>query len=266
MGYQTHQGDALSLPLILGLADLIPGILPGMVDPSPIHHPQPIHAAPTKEPIMTPTTTSDHTSDHTTENDISDGAAPLTANPAIIGIPMFVVGSIALGLQQVGFVPPTAAGAPLAIITMATGIGTLLASLWAMSLGQSAVAGIFGIFSGFWLSYSALILGLTHGWYAVAAADAAATIELFLLSWLLIIVLLTLGTLRLPLAFTLVFALIDLSLLATLLATLNSSTALSYTGGYLALAFAGVGSYLFMDACIQTTGGKGLPLGAPFVR
>ncbi|BAS08696.1 gpr1/Fun34/Yaah family protein [Arthrobacter sp. Hiyo4] len=59
------------------------------------------------------------------------------------------------------------------------------------------------------------------------------------------------------------FALIDLSLLATLLATLNASAAPGYVGGYLALAFAGVGSYLFVDACIHTTGGKGLPLGAP---
>ncbi|BAS08697.1 hypothetical protein AHiyo4_21190 [Arthrobacter sp. Hiyo4] len=76
---------------------------------------------------------------------------------------------------------------------MATGLGTLLAAVWAMSLGQSAVAGIFGIFSGFWLSYAALILGLTHGWYAIPAADTAATIELFLLAWLLVIVLLTLA-------------------------------------------------------------------------
>lgn len=210
-------------------------------------------------------TTSTTTSEHTGEQ-VGDETAPVIANPAIIGIPMFVVGSAALGLQQIGFVPPAAAGAPLAIITMATGIGTLLASLWAMSLGQSAVAGIFGIFSGFWLSYSALLLGLTHGWYGVPAADTAATIELFLLSWLVIIVLLTLGTLRLPLAFTVVFALIDLSLLATLLATLNASAALGYAGGYLALAFAAVGSYLFVDACIQTTGGKGFPLGAPLKR
>lgn len=210
---------------------------------------------------MTSTTTSEHTAEK-----LGDETALPIANPAILGIPMFVVGATALGLQQIGFVSPAAAGAPLAIITMATGIGTLLAAVWAISVGHSAVAGIFGIFSGFWLSYAALILGLTHGWYAVPAADTAATVELFLLAWLLIIVLLTLGTLRLPLAFTLVFALIDLSLLATLLATLNASAELGYVGGYLALAFAGVGSYLFVDACMQTTGGKGLPLGAPIKR
>ena len=47
-------------------------------------------------------------------------------NPAVIGVPLFVVGSIALGLQQVGFVSAAGGGAPLAIIMLATGFGTLL--------------------------------------------------------------------------------------------------------------------------------------------
>ena len=153
-------------------------------------------------------------------------------------------------------------GAPLAIILAATGLGTLLAAIWAMSLGQSAVAGIFAIFAGFWLSYAALILGLTHNWFAVLTGDVKSTVELFLISWLVIIVLLTIGTLRLPLAFTAVFVLIDLSLVATLLGTANASTGLAHLGGYLALAFAAVGAYIFLDAAIQTTGGAGLPLGA----
>lgn len=215
---------------------------------------------------MTTTNTSDISADQQAVRAIEDGAAALAANPGIVGTPMFVVGSIAIGLQQIGFVSAAAGGAPLAIIILATGVGTFAASLWAMSLGQSAVAGIFGIFAGFWLSYAALILGLTHGWYGIAATDVTATVELFLISWLVLIVLLTLGTLRLPLAFTLVFALIDLSLLATLLATMNASAPLGYLGGYLALSFAAVGAYLFVDACIQATGGKALPLGSPLIR
>jgi succinate-acetate transporter protein len=191
-----------------------------------------------------------------------EAAAPV-GNPAVIGIPLFVVGSIALGLQQVGFVSAAGGGAPLAIILAATGLGTLLAAVWAMSLGQSAVAGIFAIFAGFWFSYAALVLGLTHDWFAIAATDVTSTVELFLISWLVVIVLLTIGTLRLPLAFTAVFVLIDLSLLATLLATANASTGLGHLGGYLALAFAAVGAYLFVDACVQTTGGAALPLGTP---
>lgn len=189
-----------------------------------------------------------------------EAAAP-AGNPIIIGVPLFVVGSIALGLQQVGFA--ASGGAPLAIILMATGLGELIAAIWAISLGQSAVAGVFGIFAGFWLSYAALILGLTHNWYGVAATDVTSTVEMFLISWLVIVVILTIGTLRLPLAFTAIFVLIDLSLLATLLSTTQGSAGLGHLGGYLALAFALVGAWVFLDACVQTTGGAALPLGTP---
>ncbi|SDO27994.1 hypothetical protein SAMN04515671_0418 [Nakamurella panacisegetis] len=194
---------------------------------------------------------------------IPDQPPAPVGNPTVVGVPLFVVGSVALGLQQVGFVSAAAGGAPLAIILAATGLGTLLAAIWAMALGQSAVAGVFAIFAGFWLSYGLLLLGLDHNWFALAPADVTDTVELFLIAWLVIIVLLTVGTLRLPLAFTAVFVLIDLSLLATLLATVNASTGLAHLGGYLALAFAAVGAYLFVDACVQTTGGRALPLGRP---
>ena len=177
-----------------------------------------------------------------------------------------MVGSIALGLQQVGFVSAAGAGAPLSIILAATGLGTLLASIWAMSLGQSAVAGIFGDLRGLPSSYVALILGCRPQLVRRhRRATSYSTVELFS-------VLLagdhragapTVGHLRLPLAFTAVFVLIDLSLLATLLSTANASTGLGHLGGYLALAFAAVGAYLFLDACVQATGGTGSTAGTP---
>lgn len=210
------------------------------------------------------------TGHHSVDPDAGHGSAlpetpaaitPPVGNPGMIGVPLFVAGSVALALQQTGFVSATGLGAPIAIIVMATGLGTLVTALWAAAIGQSVVAGIFGIFAGFWLSYGALVLGLTHGWYGLEKPDTTRTVELFLIVWLVIIVLLTLGTLRLPLAFTALFVLIDLSLIATLLATVNTSTSLGYVGGYLAFAFAAVGAYIYLDACSQETGGPALPLG-----
>jgi succinate-acetate transporter protein len=186
-------------------------------------------------------------------------------NPALIGVPTFLVGSIALGLVLTGFVPATAGGASIPIIMTATGFGQGVAALWAARLGQNAVAGIFGIFTGFWTSYAALVLGLTHGWFGILPADAVRTQELFLSSWLVLIVLLTLSTLRLPRAFTVLFALIDLALLLVLLGTSQASTTLLKAGGFTVFAFVAVGAYLFVDAMAQATGGKALPLGRPVV-
>ena len=74
---------------------------------------------------------------------------------------------------------------------------------------------------------------------------------------------LTLVSLRLPLAFTAIFVLVDLALLFVLLGTANASVGLTKTGGYLVFAFALVGVYVFADAMSAVTGGNSLPLGRP---
>lgn len=193
--------------------------------------------------------------------------APLSGNPALLGLPSFIVGSLALGMVLVGVVPPLAVGASLPIILAATSVGLLLATIWAAAVGQSAVASVFGIFAGFWLSYAVLVLGLVHNWFGLGVvANAVSTQELYLVAWLVIIVLLTLATLRLPLAFTVLFGLIDVALLLVLLGTTQASSGLLKAGGYLVFAFAAVGVYLFYDATTQATGGPALPLGKPILH
>ena len=191
---------------------------------------------------------------------------PLAGDPGSLGLPSFVVGSLALGLVLVGVVPADAAGASLPILLAATSTGLFIAAIWSAAIGQNAVAGIFGIFGGFWLSYCALVLGLTHGWFGITAAAATSTQEVFLTAWLVIIVVLTLATLRLPLAFTVVFALIDLALLLILLGTAQGSAGLVKTAGYVVLAFAAVGLYLFFNTASTATGGTALPLGRPVLH
>lgn len=188
---------------------------------------------------------------------------PLSGDPALIGVPTFVVGSIALGLTLLGYVPSAAVGAPVAIILAATGIGQLVAAVWAAGIGQGAVASIFGIFTGFWLSYGILVLGLTHGWFGVPSGGTAATQALFFISWLVTIALLTLATLRLPVAYTLLFVLIDAALALVLIATLQGSAKMEAVSGYVVFTFAAVGCYLFLHAMSLATGGRGLPLGRP---
>src|ERR1700726_1079027 len=179
---------------------------------------------------------------------------PMAGDPGMLGLGSFIVGSVALGLGLVGVVPVGVLGAPLAIILAATALGLLLAAVWAAAVGQSAVAAVFGIFGTFWLSYGVLVLGLDHNWFAITVTAVVATVRLFLLTWLIIIVMLTLSTLRLPSAFTAVFALVDLALLFLLLAFEQTSAAgvpssgLLKAGGYVVLVFAAVGVYLFFSA------------------
>jgi AMP-binding enzyme/GPR1/FUN34/yaaH family len=85
----------------------------------------------------------------------------------------------------------------------------------------------------------------------------------FLISWLVVIVALTLGSLRLPSAFTTIFALIDLALILDLAGTVNGSSGLVKAAGIVVFCFAAIGVYVFAGSLSVATGGKPLPLGRP---
>jgi uncharacterized protein len=193
-------------------------------------------------------------------------SGPLAGDPLSLGLPSFIIGSVALGMVLIGFVSPLGAGASLPIILAATAAGLLISTLWAMGLGQSAVALVLGVFAGFWLSYAFLLLGLFHNWFGITVADAKATQELFLTAWIVIITMLTLATLRLALAFTAVLALVDVALILVLIGTIQVSANLLKAGGSVAFLFAAVGIYIFFGTASIATGGKPFPLGKPILR
>jgi uncharacterized protein len=193
-------------------------------------------------------------------------SGPLVGDPMALGLPCFIAGSVSLGLALVGVVPAAAVGAALPIILSATAVGLFMATIWSASLGQSAVASVFGIFAGFWLSYAVLVLGLTHNWFGIAPASAQAAQELFLVAWLVVIVMLTLATLRLPVVYTALFVLIDVALLLVFLSVNQGSSGLGKTAGYVVLVFAAVGVYLYGSTASVATGGRPYPLGQPTLR
>jgi succinate-acetate transporter protein len=192
--------------------------------------------------------------------------APLGGDPSVLGLPCFVVGSIALAFALVGYVSPAAGAGALPIILAATGLGLLVSTVWAAALGQTLVACIFGVFAGFWLSYTVLVLGLTHNWFAIPAADVQHTVAQFQITWAIVMAALTVATLRLPVAFTAVVALVVLALVLLVFGTLNTDETLTKAAGYVTFAFAGLGVYLFLSAASVASGGKGYPLGAPRIR
>jgi succinate-acetate transporter protein len=210
------------------------------------------------------------TAAHAAPETATDAAAAAGANPALVGVPTFVIGSVALGLYLVGFTgaSSTALVGMLPILFMCTGIGQLVATLWAVRIGAGAPAAIFGIFTGFWLSFAVLATSLGADWFGPTSTDTAVATgaqETFLLTWLIGIVILTVGSLRLPAAFTVLFVLIDAALLLVLLGTSSGSTGLLFVGGIVVFAFALVGVYLFLDALGQATGGKPMPMGKPLI-
>ncbi|MGH9036081.1 MAG: GPR1/FUN34/YaaH family transporter [Acidimicrobiia bacterium] len=196
---------------------------------------------------------------------IREVAVPVraTGDPQVFGWLAFVVGSTCLGLSLVGFVPAGTLGAPLAIIFGCTALALVISTIWAANLGQSYVAGAFGIFSTFWVSYTGLVLGLTHGWFAIAPEAVGKTVLAFLAAWAVGIGLLTLSSVRLPVAYTIDIALVDLALIVLYFANDSASAGLTKLGGYIVLSFAALGAYIWLSVADQSLGGPGYPMGKP---
>ena len=201
--------------------------------------------------------------------DTEAATAAAAANPALVGVPTFVIGATSLGLYLVGFTGSTTAAIGMTpILILCTGVGQIIACIWAIKTGAGPVAAIFGIFAGFWLSFSLLVLGLAHGWFGEATEPtvAAGAQETFLLTWAIGVTVLLLVSLRLPSVFTLLFFLVDVALILVLLGTAQDSTGILAIGGIAVFAFTLVGVYLFLDAMGTATGGKPLPMGRPVIK
>lgn len=192
-------------------------------------------------------------------------------NPALLGLPTFLPGAITLGLWLVGYLDTaTLPGGMISAVLLSSGLFGLIAAVWASRVGMSAVAGIFGTFAAFWISFGFLVMGLVNGWFGVSADDAALAAtqvgeiqRTFVLSWLIVFVVVTLATLRLPLAFTALFLLVDATFALVLAFVITGTTIFATLGGLTTFGFCAVGAYLFFDGMSQELGGRAYPLGSP---
>src|SRR5580698_1874210 len=163
----------------------------------------------------------------------------LAGNPAVLGLMVFATGSLVLGISLLGNVPP--------------------------AVQQTFVATILGTFAGFWLSYSAMVLGLTHNWYAIPPADIPHTLGQFLIGWDVAIFMLFLVTLLLPLVYSIILGAGTVGVALLAVAVMGTSSGTYRVGGVFVLIFAAFGFYAYLSGAVESVGGKALPLGKPVV-
>jgi succinate-acetate transporter protein len=188
-------------------------------------------------------------------------------DPIVLGLAVFCAGTTALGMALIGVVPPTALAVVVPVIAGASGLYQIVSVVWALFLGQTFVAVVFGIFSGFWLSLSMLLLGLGHGWYGIAAADLPRAQALFFITWATAIFFLLIPCLRLPAIYP---AIVGLVVVALVLATLGAwfgLGALIVAAGWVVLLFTALGFWAFLNVSATALGAKAfLPLGPPLLK
>jgi len=193
-------------------------------------------------------------------------AAHLAGNPAVPGLMVFATGSLVLGISLLGNVPlAVQPGTVQPIVFAGTGLGLVLATIWAASLQQTFVATILGTFAGFWLSYAAMVLGLAHNWYGIPAADIPHTLGQFLIAWDAAIFMLFVVTLLLPLVFSIILGAGTIGVALLSVAVMGTSSGMYRAGGVFVLIFSAFGYYAYLSGAIESVGGKALPLGKPVV-
>lgn len=202
---------------------------------------------------------------------------PLAGDPAVLGLIMFVPGGVSLGLALVGYTAVTPVGGLFSgtdVFLFVTGLGLLIATIWALALGQSAVAAIFGIFAGFWISLGIQLTGLTHNWFGIGAGDPAAVppvapdkvFQTYLIAFIVVFAVLTVATLRLPMAFTAIFALVVVAL-AFVWAGVSRTSEISFNiAGYVVFVFTAIVIYVLAGGLSAATGGKAFNLGKAIQR
>jgi uncharacterized protein len=72
---------------------------------------------------------------------------------------------------------------------------------------------------------------------------------------------LTIATLRLPVSYAAVIALVVVALVLRTIGVLNTDSSLNKAAGYVVFVFAALGVYLFLNAADTATGEGGFPLG-----
>jgi uncharacterized protein len=194
-------------------------------------------------------------------------AARLDGNPAVLGLIVFATGSLVLGISLLGNVPLAVQPDSIQPIVFAgTGLGLLIATFWAASLQQTFVATILGVFAGFWLSYTAMVLGLAHNWYGTAVdADIPHTLGQFLIGWDAAIFMLFLVTLWTPLVYSIILGAGTVGVAFLAVAVMGTSSVPYHIGAVFVLIFAAFGFYAYLSGAVESVGGKGVPLGKPVV-
>jgi len=199
------------------------------------------------------------------ENKLANAPPAPGADPAMVAIPTVIAGAVGLFLTTVGFVPASAGLAAIPVILAATCLGLLIGTIWAAALGQNIVATLYAVFLGFYFSYAIMQLGLAHDWYKIAQDQVAMTVAVFLICWIVVIVMLTAATLKLPFAFTVLLGLVDAALAILLVNLFWPSVLLQMLASGFVFAFVALGIYLYFHVMSLAFGGKGLPLGQPLV-
>jgi hypothetical protein len=185
-------------------------------------------------------------------------------DPLALGVSVFAIGALTLGMLFVGVFPAGAVGAAVPVAIFASGLPLILTTVWGFIRGQSVLAGIFGTVAGLFTTFGFLVIGLDHNWYAIPAADAPAAQATYFIAFACYFLFLIVPSLQLPRLFTVVIVLVFAGLALAAASQLAAMPVLAQAAGADFLAISFLLFWLFLNVHTTAVGMKPWPpLGRP---
>lgn len=188
-------------------------------------------------------------------------------DPLSLGLSVFLIGALTLGMTFVGVFPAAAVGVVVPVAVFTTGLLLLVTAVWGLLRGESLLTGIFGTVAGLFTSFGILVLGLDHNWFAIPPTAVPSAEAIFFIAFGCWFALLLVPSLRLPVTYTVTIALVVVAIGLACAGLLSpSATLLQAAGGdFLAVAFCL--SWLWLNTHTTAVGMKPWPpLGKPLSR
>ncbi len=177
---------------------------------------------------------------------------------------LFVV-LVLLGMQFTQAVPATSVFLFLPVLFFA-GVVQFAVGMMGVAKGENVIGMFFCVFGAFLMSFSMMVFGLTHGWWAVAPAAVPHAQAAFLMGWTILLTVWLLLSVGLPVVFTLLLVVIDISLWALVYGIWNSSAGAQRLAGYFMFVAAVGAIYVFASWWLEWAGRPVLPHGPTLLK
>jgi succinate-acetate transporter protein len=200
-------------------------------------------------------------SDFPSRSRVSEIVGTAGHDGSTVGMPLLVAGACAFALGVTGYAP-VGALVPVLVVVV---IGETVAARLAFRSRDAGLGGLFTGFAGFWLTYSCLVLGLSHNWFGIDPADTSRAIAVFLISWVAAALMLTLAALAQPIAYFLLLLLLDVALVLLLIGIRLGSPGLFTAAAVALFVMSALAAYICLAATGPAPIRRVLPLGRPLV-
>jgi succinate-acetate transporter protein len=179
--------------------------------------------------------------------------APVTANPAPLGLAGFAMTTFVLSMVNGNIVSGTDTPVVLGLALAYGGLAQLLAGMWEFRTGNTFGAVAFSSYGAFWLSFWAL-----NVFYAkeLDPAHAGNAVGLYLWAWAIFTAYMTVGALRVSGAVLLVFVLLTVTFILLAVGNVGNHPTVVHWGGYIGIATAAAAWYASFGAVVNSTFGR----------